>query len=166
VKAFRNLVKIGLAGLILAISIPNAFAHTELTSTNPAANSTISVQPENITLTFSEAPILAGSYIQVKQAEANLVANPKPALAGTSLTIPWPAAIAPGQVQVNWRSVADDGHVLSDSFTFTYQQALTSESPQATNSANNSSRDIAGLAAGIMLAVLLIGIGATTWRKK
>lgn len=165
-QAFRNVVKIGLAGLFLALSSPNVSAHTELVSTNPAANSIVTAAPKNISLVFSEAPILTGSYIQVEQAQANLVTKPKPVLDGTSLVVPWPAAIAPGQVQVNWRSVADDGHVLNGSYTFIYQQARPSESPQATNSANNSSRDIAGLAAGIALIILITGIVATTRSKK
>jgi methionine-rich copper-binding protein CopC len=106
-QAFRNVVKIGLAGLFLALSSPNASAHTELVSSNPAANSIVMAVPKNISLVFSEAPILTGSYIQVEQAEANLVANPKPVLAGTSLIIPWPAAIAPGQVKVNCPRLSD-----------------------------------------------------------
>ena len=165
-QAFRNVVKIGLAGLFLALSSPNASAHTELVSSNPAANSIVTAAPKNISLVFSEAPILTGSYIQVEQAQANLVANPKPVLAGNSLIIPWPAAIAPGQAKVNWRSVADDGHVEAGSFEFTYQQATASPSPEAVAPSGNSTRDIAGLAAGIALIILITGLVATTRSKK
>ena len=159
-------MKIALVGVVIVFSSPSAFAHTELVSSNPAANSIVTAAPENISLTFSEAPILAGSYIQVEQAHANLAEKPKMKLDGTSLVIPWPADITPGQVKVNWRSVADDGHVEAGSFEFTYKQATVSQSPEADIPSNNSTRDIAGLAAGIALLILITGIIATTRSKK
>lgn len=165
-SAVRYLTKVALVGAILVFSSPNAFAHTELVSANPAANSIVAAAPENISLTFSEAPILAGSYIQVEQDQAKLVSKPKTVLDGTSLVIPWPADITPGQVKVSWRSVADDGHVEVGSFEFTYKQATVSQSPAENTTSNNSTRDIAGLAAGIALVILIIGILATTRRKK
>ena len=165
-RTLKYLAKIALVGAIIAISSPNAFAHTELVSTSPAAASFITAQPATITLTFSEAPILAGSYIQVEQTASSLISKPKAVLDGTSLVIPWPAEIAPGQVKVNWRAVADDGHVENGSFEFTYKQSVPSESPKTEPTTDNSTRDIAGLAAGIALIVLIIGIGATSRRKK
>lgn len=165
-RTLNYLAKIALVGAIISIPSPSAFAHTELVATSPVAASGITVQPALIKLTFSEAPILAGSYIQVEQTQSSLISKPKAALEGTSLIIPWPAEIAPGQVKVNWRAVADDGHVENGSFAFTYKQVVPSESPKTKPIADNSARNIAGLTAGIALIVLLIGIGATTRRKK
>jgi hypothetical protein len=162
----KFLAKIALVGAIISISSPSAFAHTELLSTSPIAGQTLTVQPSEITLTFSEAPILAGSYIQVQQKASNLISKPKAALDGTSLVIPWPAEITPGLVQINWRAVADDGHVENGSFTFTYKQSAPSESPKTEPASDNSTLKVAGLAAGIALLVLIIGIGTTSRRKK
>ena len=165
-RMLKFLAKIALVFAIISISSPSAFAHTELLSTSPIAGQTLTVQPSEITLTFSEAPILAGSYIQVQQKASNLISKPKAALEGTSLVIPWPAEITPGLVQINWRAVADDGHVENGSFAFTFKQSAPSESPKTEPASDNSTRDVAGLAAGIALLVLIIGIGATSRRKK
>ena len=165
-RMLKFLAKIALVFAIISISSPSAFAHTELLSTSPIAGQTLTVQPSEITLTFSEAPILAGSYIQVQQKASNLISKPKAALDGTSLVIPWPPEITPGTVQVNWRAVADDGHVENGSFAFTYKQSVPSESPKTEPASDNSTRNVAGIAAGIALLVLIIGIGATSRRKK
>ena len=164
-KTFRIPVKIGLAIAFLMLSSPNVLAHTELVSTSPAANTSVNVHPQNISLTFSEAPILAGSYIQVEQASSDFVYKPQPQLNGNKLVIPWPAQITPGQVSVKWRAVADDGHVSNGSFAFTFQQASDTEGSVALE-VDNTARDIAVRGAGIALVILLIGIVATTRRKK
>jgi methionine-rich copper-binding protein CopC len=165
-RKLKHLVQIGLVGAIIAMSSPSAFAHAELISTNPAADSTIAAAPENIMLTFSEAPILAGSYIQVEQTASDFRSETNTVLEGTSLVIPWPEEIAPGQVKVNWRAVADDGHVANGSFEFTYKQEPVLATSQTTQTENNSGRNIAALASGIALLVLLIGIAATSRRKR
>jgi len=166
VKAFRNFVKIGLVGLILGISSPSAYAHTELISTIPAAMSVLSEKPENIVLMFSEAPILAGSFIQVEQPSGTVLGKAKPKLAGAALVTPWLPAIQPGEVLVRWRAVADDGHVSIGTFNFTYKQHPDVEPSVVSATDNNSTRDIAGWAGGISLIVLVIAIGITTRRKK
>ena len=163
---FRNGVKIGLTGLILAISSPSVFAHSELISTYPAAMSVISEKPANIVLAFSEAPILAGSFIQIEQLSGKVLGKSKPKLSGTSLVTPWLNSIQPGEVLVRWRAVADDGQVSIGSVNFTYKQTPASISPTPIAANTNSSRDVAIWAAGISLIILLIGIGATTRRRK
>lgn len=165
-KMFRNGVKIGLTGLILAISSPSVFAHSELISTYPAAMSVISEKPADIILAFSEAPILAGSFIQIEQPSGKVLGKSKPNLSGTSLVTPWLNSIQPGEVLVRWRAVADDGHVSIGSFNFIYKQTPASISPTPIAANTNSSRDLAIWAAGISLIILLIGIGATTRRSK
>jgi len=161
-----HLVRLGLVCAIIAITSPSAYAHAELISTNPVAGSNIDTAPENIMLTFSEAPILAGSYIQVEQPSADFVSESEATLDGTSLVIQWPTEILPGQVKVNWRAVSDDGHVANASFDFTYQQEPVLTSFETTTTDTKSTRNVAGLAAGIALIVLLFGIGVTTRRKK
>ena len=164
--AFRSLAKIGLIGVLLAIAMPNATAHTELISTIPAAASVVSEKPQKIVLAFSEAPILAGSFIQIEQPSGEVLGKEKPQLAGASLVIPWLTSIKPGVVIVRWRAVADDGHVSIGSFDFTYQKASSGESLAPVVESNNSSQVSARWAAGIVLIILLAGISATTRRRK
>jgi hypothetical protein len=52
--------------------------------------------------------------------------SPAPTLAGATLSIPWPTDLTPGEVLVTWRATADDGHVLSNEFSFKYTAAAES----------------------------------------
>ena len=165
-RAFKQSAKIGLAGLIIAISSPSAQAHTELISTYPIAMSVITEKPANIVLTFSEEPILAGSFIQIEQPSGTVLGKSKPKLSGTALLAPWLGAIQPGEVLVRWRAVADDGHVSIGSFNFNYKQAVASETSTPIGAGTNSSRNVAIWAAGVALMVLLIGIAVTARAKK
>ena len=165
-KAFKQRAKIGLVGLIIVISSPSAQAHAELISTYPVAMSVISEKPANIVLTFSEAPILAGSFIQIEQPSGVVLGKAKPKLSGTALVTPWPVSIQPGIVLVRWRAVADDGHVSIGSFNFTYKQEVATETATPIAANSNSSRGVAIWAAGITLIVLVIGIAVTTRAKR
>ena len=106
--------------LVSLVSISQANAHTELVSSNPASGQTITAG-QVIELTFSEAPLLAGSSISVVDQEGNTLDTSLPTLDGNVLSVDWPQDAPAGQMTVNWRAVADDGHVVSDSFTFTYE---------------------------------------------
>jgi hypothetical protein len=53
----------------------------------------------------------------------DILDSPAPALDGASLSIPWPADLTPGNVTVQWRATAEDGHVLSGEFVFNYTAA-------------------------------------------
>lgn len=130
-----------LAGFGLFAPITSASAHTELTSTSPAADSDVNASQESISLTFAEPPLVDGAAIVVMNSNGDILDSPAPALDGASLTIPWPADLTPGKVTVQWRATADDGHVLSGEFVFNYTAAAeggiaTSGSPLPTESAD------------------------------
>ena len=165
-RTFNHIASVGLVSALLVFSTPGAFAHTELISTTPVAMSVISEKPEKIVLSFSEAPILAGSFIQIEQPSGTVLGKAKPKLAGTALVTPWLPEIQPGEVLVRWRAVADDGHVSNGTFNFTFKQSAPSQSPTPMTAESNSSRDTAIWAAGIGLIILLVGIFATTRRRK
>jgi methionine-rich copper-binding protein CopC len=122
-KTQRIIGAILLAGLGLFAPITTASAHTELTSTSPAADSDVNTSQESISLTFAEPPLVDGAAIVVMNSNGDILDSPAPALDGASLTIPWPADLTPGKVTVQWRATADDGHVLSGEFVFNYTAA-------------------------------------------
>jgi methionine-rich copper-binding protein CopC len=130
-----------LAGFGLFAPITSASAHTELTSTSPAADSDVNASQESISLTFAEPPLVDGAAIVVMNSNGDILDSPAPALDGASLSIPWPADLTPGKVTVQWRATADDGHVLSGEFVFNYTAAAEggmapSGSPLPTESAD------------------------------
>ncbi len=121
-------VALSAGGLLIASP---ASAHDELVSTDPAADSTVATLPAQLTLTFTEAFNAEGSEVEVKDAAgASLVAG-APVAQDNVLTQPLQGT-ASGVITVLWKVVADDGHPVSDQFTFTVTPAPT---PTATATA-------------------------------
>ena len=122
-KTQRILGSILLAGFGLLVPISMASAHTDLVSTSPDAGSDVNAAQEKISLTFSEPPLVDGAAIVVMNSTGDILDSPAPALDGASLSIPWPADLTPGNVTVQWRATAQDGHVESGEFVFNYTAA-------------------------------------------
>ena len=124
-----------LAGVGLLVPISVASAHTDLVSTSPETGSDVNAAQEKISLTFSEPPLVDGAAIVVMNSSGDILDSPAPALDGASLSIPWPADLTPGNVTVQWRATAQDGHVDSGEFVFNYTAAAEggmAPSPAAT----------------------------------
>jgi methionine-rich copper-binding protein CopC len=122
-KTQRILGSILLAGFGLLVPISMASAHTDLVSTSPDTGSDVNAAQEKISLTFSEPPLVDGAAIVVMNSTGDILDSPAPALDGASLSIPWPADLTPGNVTVQWRATAQDGHVESGEFVFNYTAA-------------------------------------------
>jgi methionine-rich copper-binding protein CopC len=112
-----------LAGLATFIPTTSASAHTDLVSSSPSAGEIVNVSQESISITFSEPPLVDGAAIVILNSTGEILESPAPTLDGATLSIPWPAALTPGQITVQWRASADDGHVISDKFGFNYTAA-------------------------------------------
>jgi copper resistance protein C len=112
-----------LAALGVLAPISAANAHTDLVSTSPAADSDVLAAQDTISLTFSEPPLVDGAAIVVVDSRGATLESPAPTLEGASLSIPWPAELATGNVTVQWRATAQDGHVENGEFVFNYTAA-------------------------------------------
>jgi methionine-rich copper-binding protein CopC len=122
----RLLSVFALVGASVLIPTSIALAHTNIVSTSPAANADVNVSQESISITFSEPPLIDGAAIVVMNEAGDTLDSPAPTLAGATLSIPWPTDLTPGEVLVTWRATADDGHVLSNEFSFKYTAAAES----------------------------------------
>ena len=123
----RKLISgISLAIAVLFFTASSASAHTELQKSNPADGQSINAPLDRIELTFSEPPLIDGSKISLADATGAAISTDDTQLDGSTLYVPWPTDIQPGDVTVNWRIAADDGHVVDGTFTFTYTAAATS----------------------------------------
>ena len=122
----RLLSVLTLVGAYVLGPISTALAHTDIVSTSPAAEADVNVSQESISITFSEPPLVDGAAIVVMNEAGDILDSPAPTLAGATLSIPWPIDLTPGEVLVTWRATADDGHVLSDEFSFKYTAAAES----------------------------------------
>jgi len=122
-KSQRIVGSILLAGLGLFGPISSASAHTDLVSTSPAADSDVNASQATISLTFAEPTLVDGAAIVIVDSTGATLDTPAPTLDGSTLSIPWPMELTPGQVTVQWRATGDDGHVLSGDFRFNYTAA-------------------------------------------
>lgn len=134
IQTLKRLIGVlALAGMSLLGPGSSAFAHSELVSTSPEANSAVQASQETITLTFGEPPLVDGAAIVVMNQAGDILDSPAPELTGSTLSIPWPTDLTPGVVSITWRATAADGHVQSGEFTFNYTAAAESGvAPSAT----------------------------------
>lgn len=127
IQVFRRFMSISaILSTVLLGPVSSAFAHADLVSTSPVADSDVNASQETIEITFSEPPLVDGAAIVVMNEAGDILDSPAPALNGSTLSIPWPADLTPGRVLVTWRATAADGHVVSDEFSFKYTAAAES----------------------------------------
>ena len=159
-----------LAGLLLALWAPSAWAHASLKSSDPAANASVSASPSQILLTFTEPVDPSLSLVKVVDASgkpAPGVGAARP-VAGQSdqLSVPVRKPLPKGVYTVNWRSVsAVDGHVEVGAFAFGVGSKPKPGSVVTVSLQNSSPRLSAAAAAGRWLLyiglALLVGAAST-----
>lgn len=151
---------------------PPAAAHAELIAADPAINATLSGSPDQITLTFSEAPDPSLSLVQVINAFGHAVPGQT-----TTQTVPGNPgqlrvllgqALPRGVYTVNWRAVsAADGHESQGAYAFGVGVANVAEIAPFGKLAHTSRWLSAAAAAGRWALycglVLLVGAAATGW---
>ena len=111
--------------LVLATSAvlaaaPAAWAHAGLSSSDPAAGSTVPTAPATVTMTFTESPDPTLSVVHVLNTSGSDVeAGPASASGPDQLSVPLPSDLPDGTYTVSWRVVSQqDGHVTAGTFSF------------------------------------------------
>lgn len=149
--------------LTLLVSSPAA-AHTELVSSNPSEGSILATAPAEIVLTFTEPPLLEGSAISVKSDTGASSEAAPVTLVGSELHAAWPASVTSGNITINWRAVADDGHVVTGAITFTIGDTAIASPLAVTTSADDSSTHSktktpwVGLGVVLLAGIVLAGV--------
>jgi methionine-rich copper-binding protein CopC len=129
-RSRRAFIALGILIVVLAFPATVA-AHAEFKSSTPAPNSTVVGAPDQLEVTFSE-DVAAGSKFEVRDASGAVVATSgQPD--GATLTADT-SKLGPGAYEVQWTSIADDGHVERGSFSFT----ITAPTPSPTSSPSAS----------------------------
>ena len=108
----------------LLLTAPEAKAHTVLIGSDPAAGSTITQLPEEITLNFAEPLLTLGSkeinQVQVVDPTGSIISTGKNLVKGSTLSnVLAPKSLAPGIFKVTFRVVAQDCHPVTGNFQFT-----------------------------------------------
>jgi len=116
------------------VSVSSAAAHTDVVSTSPADGSVTEVPPAFISITFSEPPITAGAAVVLTDAAGNEFPVGEVAFDGAKVSVASAPDLPPNEYLVTWRVSAQDGHVLTGEFSFTYSgdAVVSNVSPLAT----------------------------------
>lgn len=126
------LTLLAMLAMLLILPVTPALAHTNLISSDPAAGSTLTQLPEQVTLTFDQ-PLLTDAvvnHISVIDPMGQQIAAPAVLASPTVLTsVLSPSMIMAGSYQVAFRVVAGDGHPVEASFRFAIGSQAAAESP-------------------------------------
>ncbi|SEP68078.1 copper resistance CopC family protein [Microlunatus flavus] len=129
--ARRVLATLG-AGLALALALgAPAYAHDELTASNPTDGDSLGHPPAQVVLTFEEAPVDLGLQVVVTGPDGPVSAG-APRIEGTTVVQDVQPSAPAGRYTVEWRVTSDDGHPVSGRFGFSAQAAGTGATPGAT----------------------------------
>ena len=185
-RTARSLVALTAAVAALAVSAPQAAAHTELDTSSPGAQATLAGLPPNATLTFSDSMTQKYAKVAVTGPDGKSAAAGDPQVDGKTVTLPLETGSPAGRYTVGYRVVSADGHPVSGSYTFTVKAAGSpSPSPRAEQSADappspaaraaaqadaageeSSGTDTAALVGGGALALTVAAVGAYVARRK
>ncbi len=120
-------IAIGLMTISLLITgISTASAHTVLISSNPSKGSTVKALPAKILLKFAEPLLTLGkraiNKVVVTDPDNFLVSTGVNYVKGATLSAPLVTATPiTGIYKVSYRVSAQDGHIVTGSFTFKLQ---------------------------------------------
>lgn len=182
----RSLVVPAAALAVLTVTAPQAAAHTELDSSSPGANATLSGLPPRVTLTFSDEMTQKYAKVALTGPDGKSAGTGDPQVQGKSVSLPVDVRSPAGRYTVGYRVVSADGHPVSGSYTFTVRDVDgPSPSPRAAESADEPSSPAARkteaaetaeepsntntsvLVGGGVLALVAVAAGGyTVWRKR
>jgi len=95
-----------------------AWAHAELDSTSPAADSVATNSPDEVVLTFTEGVSVEVDGVRVLDGGANRHETGNAVADGSVVRVPLESALAEGGYVVAWRVVSADGHPIHGAFQF------------------------------------------------
>ncbi len=121
--AARRRTQPAAASLLLAtavgwVVVAPASAHDALGGTTPAAGSTVTVAPVEVTLTFAEPPTGQGLGVAVTDPDGSSVTTGAPTVQVNEVSQRLVPLTRSGSYTVAYRVVSSDGHPVSGTFRF------------------------------------------------
>jgi len=120
----RKMKSLLLVILVTFVSTNSAFAHAKVLSSSPAAGSTVTRWPTQLSIRFNESILkLSGAVVDwayVKNSKGQRVDVGNPKVSGALLSVSLKSSVPSGKYFVSYRAVSDDGHPVSGTFTFIY----------------------------------------------
>ena len=120
-------LRLGFAALLVAaMSVfafaPAASAHDQLVSSNPEDGAELDQQPKWLEMNFSGDIQEVGSEVKVI-VDGKDVSAGELTVEGKKLSVALPDDLKPGDYEVTWRVVSQDGHPISGDYAFTIKDA-------------------------------------------
>ena len=115
----RFLGAVFLLASVTVVGAPTAAAHTALTSTEPAADATLSAGPNRVSATFNEDLQTTFAAMTVVGPDGNLWSAGDPEVKGAVVSVGLRPLGPSGTYTVNYRVTSADGHVVAGSWSFT-----------------------------------------------
>lgn len=188
-RSRRRGAGIALASLLLGllgitVGATPAFAHDQLSASDPPAGAALDSAPEQVSLQFSDNVLTIGAIVLVADTDGTSWADGDPILDGPTVTARLADDMPDGAYEIRWRVVSADGHPISGVIPFTIgdavqpmgeQAAEAAEPPTATaapvaaeqsRSETGSALRITIVAAGGAAAALLILAVVAAWRRR
>lgn len=170
-RSRRRGAGIALASLLLGllgitVGATPAFAHDQLSASDPPAGAQLESAPEQVSLQFSDTVLTIGAIVLVADTDGTSWADGDPILDGPTVTARLADGTPDGAYEIRWRVVSADGHPISGVIPFTIgdavqpvdeHEARATESPAATVSPVTGGESSAE--AGSPMRPILIGVG-------
>ncbi|MFL6142125.1 MAG: copper resistance protein CopC [Labedaea sp.] len=156
----RSVATLALSGIaLLALAAP-AFAHAELTGSNPAKDASVATAPKQVQLTFSEP--VSPKTVTVTGPQSTQWKVGEIAVAGNVVTVPVTAVGPAGQYAITYTVLSDDGDDVTGTVSFTLTAPATPSST-ATSSGTPAGQaqpasDSGGPPAWVWIAIALAAV--------
>ncbi|MFD0204586.1 MULTISPECIES: copper resistance CopC family protein [Saccharothrix] len=158
-----------LAALALFGAAPQALAHTDLVSSDPANGASVPQRPTRLTLTFTEPVPAESATVTVTGADGTAWPTGEITADGATLTVPVLENAAPaGPYTVSWTVESLDGDFVDGTFAFTLTApvaqppATTPAAPPAVTSADAAPTSSSAAATGSVATITAVATGTST----
>jgi hypothetical protein len=117
----KSLIAVSILGLLFLPSSP-AFAHAQISATSPIQYSVVSEVPSEVSIEFdgnlTQIEDLSINVLKVFNSQGIQIDDGKTLVGGAKLTIGVKDRSGSGKFRVTYRVVSEDGHPITDEFTF------------------------------------------------
>jgi copper resistance protein C len=137
----RAMIPLLLSAVAVVATATPAFAHAELTASDPAQGASVAAPPQQVRLTFSEAVTLPDNPVTITGPGGAAWTVGTPAIAGAVITVPVQPSGPAGAYTLSYTVIADDGDDVKGTVAFTLTTAAsttttTTEAPPPTTTAS------------------------------
>lgn len=117
---------------LLLVAVVGLSAHLKVERTAPVTDATVTEAPVRIQVWFSQSPTLPVSALSLEGPQGavelgKVEAGRTDGKPDRSLVAPIVGKLEPGVYTATWKTSGSDGHIQTDTFTFTLKPAATTD---------------------------------------